>query len=83
MPHAGDYSDEDAFNLDTEKFDNRKIKVECPGCGALFAPLCSRLTVPIQGGMRWVGCDHREPYETWLTRHRCGQEFTFTTYTPQ
>lgn len=84
VPHAGDFSDEDAYNFDTDGFDRRVIRVSCPHCQREFAPLCSRLTVEIDGGWRWVGCDHREPYTTWRTRcGACRCEFTFTTYTPQ
>jgi len=81
--HAGDYDDEQAWNGYTDKVDPRKIKVECPGCKRIGAPLCSTKTRIVDQGMRWVGCDHREPYGTWETTCRCGQRYTFTTYTPQ
>lgn len=83
LPHAGSYDDEEAYNPDTDRIDNRKIKVTCPGCGKSFAALCSPATEVYDSGWRWVGCDHREPYAAFRTRHRCGSEFTFTTHTSQ
>lgn len=83
-PDAGSYNDEDAWNCETDKFNPRTIKVRCPHCQHEFAALCSPLTTSTEGGWRWVGCDHREPYTTYRTRHgRCGGHLTFTTYTPQ
>lgn len=81
--HAGNYDVEDAWNSDTDRFDQRKVKVECPSCERVFAALCSPHTVKTDGGWRWVGCDHREPYTSWRTRCSCGAEFTFDTYIPQ
>lgn len=83
LADAGSYNDEDAWNVDTDKYDLRKIKVECPGCRTRFAALCSSKTTKVADGMRWVGCDHKEPYATYVTTHRCGAQFSFTTYTPQ
>lgn len=81
--HGAHYSDEDAYNDDTDGYDRRKIKVGCPGCGRYFAALCSPHTQNIGGGWRWVGCDHRQPESDFKTRCRCGREFQFTVYTPQ
>ena len=82
-PHAGDYSEEDAFNFDTDKFDRRKILVGCPTCKRRSAFLCSPLTVVEHQGWRWVGCDHKEPFTNFRNKCRCGQALTFTTYMPQ
>ena len=83
MKHAGSYSDEDCYNDDTDGFDRRKIKVDCPNCKRVFAALCSPRTDLVASGWRWVGCDHKEPYARWSTLCRCGTQFTFDTYTPQ
>lgn len=84
---AGDFNDEDAYSPDTDNFDGRKVRIPCPHCGRVTAALLSPLTEWIDGGWRWVGCDHREPYGTFRTRcsstRGCGQPFTFTTYTAQ
>lgn len=32
MKFSGRYSDEDAMNVETDKYDKRKIKVYCPYC---------------------------------------------------
>jgi hypothetical protein len=78
-----DYSDEDAWT-ENDKFNTRKIRVVCPNCGREFCALSSKLTVYIDGGLRWVGCDHREPYARWGTRcTRCNCKFMFETHTPQ
>lgn len=84
MLSAYDVSDEDAINFDTDKYDRRKVKVFCPYCNGKSAPLCSSKTNQIDGGWRWVGCDHKEPYATFKTvcKH-CKKEFMFTVYTPQ
>lgn len=81
--YAGTHDVEDAYNGDTDRFDARKVKVTCPGCGRTFAALCSPRTAKIGGGWRWVGVDHRQPETDWLTTCRCGQRFEFTTYVPQ
>lgn len=83
LPRAYDVNDEDAHSFDTGKYDQRKIKPICPGCDKPFAALCSKNTTHTDSGWRWAGCDHREPYATFVTRHRCGTEFVFTVYTPQ
>lgn len=82
--HSGDYSDEDAVNCETDKFDKRKIKVICPYCHRQFAPLLSKFTKSIDGGWRWVFCSHKEPWTKFETTCRkCQNKMTFTLYTPQ
>ena len=81
---AGDYSDEDAYNCETDNYDLRKIKIICPHCGRKFAALCSKLTKLIHSGMRWVGCDHKEPYGCYETKcTKCKNDMHFTVHTPQ
>lgn len=83
-PHAGDFDDEDCFNPETDGFDRRKMKIGCPACGRVGAPLCSPRTVVYDAGWRWVGCDHREPYASHRTVcPKCKITYTFTTFTPQ
>lgn len=81
--HAGDYSDEDAWNCNTDKYDRRKIKIVCPHCKRTSAPLCSSFTKVVDGGWRWVGCDHKEPFSHHKTKCKCGEKYSFTVYTPQ
>lgn len=85
LPNAGDLSDEDAYNDETDRYVRHRIKVNCPQCGRLNSPLCSPSTIRQAGGWRWVGLDHREPYVEYRTRcgSGCGAEYRFTTYTPQ
>jgi hypothetical protein len=81
--HVAQYSDEDAYNDETDRYDLRKVKVACPGCKRVFAALCSPHTETTSSGWRWVGCDHREPFVSYRTKCRCGRKFRFDTYTPQ
>lgn len=84
LPDAGDYSDEDAYNGDTDKYDKRKVVVTCPCCQGTSSPLCSPHTKLTSEGLRWVGCDHKEPYAAFRARcRRCRKEYRFTTYVPQ
>ena len=82
-PDAGSIDDEYAYNIDTEKYDRRAIRVKCPGCGRIGSPLCSHKTERLRGEWRWVGLDHKQPEVDFRTTCRCGQTYTFTTYTPQ
>lgn len=80
---GGEINEEDAWNGDTDRFDKRKMKIECPACREMRAPLCSPKTRPTDGGMRWVGDDHREPYTQFETTCACGARYWFTTFCPQ
>lgn len=81
---AGSYSDEDAYNCDTDKYDKRKIRVACPKCGNESSPLCSSKTRQTDSGWRWVGCDHKEPYARFETTcSKCKSVYRFGTHTPQ
>lgn len=84
LPKAWDFNDEDLYDCDTDKYVRSRLVLECPCCGAEHRPLISRYTEPLRGGMRWVGCDHREPYVDYVAR--CPKTkglYLFTTYTPQ
>jgi hypothetical protein len=84
LADAGSYSDEDAFNCDTDKFDKRKVKVVCPHCHNVSAPLASYKTTELNSGWRWCGCDHKEPFTTFKAKCRkCHKHYRFTVYTPQ
>lgn len=83
-PSAGNYNNEVAYNCDTEKYDWRKLKVICPNCENVSAPLCSKATKLIESGWRWVGCDHKEPYARHESECRsCHEKYRFDVYTPQ
>lgn len=78
-----DYNDEEAYT-ENDKYDLRKIKIECPNCGREWCALMSSHTKELRNDLRWVGCDHREPYITYGTKCvRCNASFMFTTHTPQ
>lgn len=81
--NAGSYDDEYAWNMDTDKVDNRKIKITCPNCNRSFAALCSLKTKMLDSGWRWVGCDHKEPYANFETTCSCGVTLLFDVYTGQ
>lgn len=84
MMHAGSYDDEECHNIDTEKFNASKLKVECPKCQRVFAALKSPHTKSGEGYWRWVGCDYKEPACDHTTKCvKCGTEFAFTTFTGQ
>ena len=73
-----------AYNSDTGEFDDRKLKVECPGCERKFAALCSKYTEEAGGGWKWVGQSHKEPYTVFKTTCRkCKETFKFEVYAPQ
>lgn len=80
---AGSYDGEYATNFDTDKLDPRKIKIQCPKCGRVFAALCSQKTKLVDSGMRWVGCDHREPYANYETACKCGSSLSFDVFIGQ
>jgi hypothetical protein len=82
--HAGDFNDEEAHNGDTDKYDVRKVKVPCPHCGNIAAPLRSPNTERTDGGWRWVGDSHMEPYTSFKSQCRkCKRPYVFTVYTAQ
>lgn len=62
MPmEAGSYSDEDAYNCDTDKYDKRKIRVACPKCGNESSP-CAALRqgrrIPVGVGLGAITRNH-------------------------
>jgi transposase-like protein len=78
VPYAGAYEDEIAYNLDTDKYDWRKLKVTCPSCKKQNAPLCSNKTQQLSGGWEWVGCSHQEPTSRHQVKCRhCKREYYF------
>lgn len=77
IKHVGHYSDEDAYNADTEKTDRRKIKIACPGCGNLGAPLCSSKTKKV-GLSRHGFDDCIDRHALYETQCRCGKKYRFT-----
>lgn len=76
MPHAGFISDEDSYNPDSDKVDKRKIKIDCPNCQRLSAPLCSNKTTLLHNSN--VGMEWDEYHATYTTQCRCGQHYRFT-----
>lgn len=77
MIHVGHINDDVAYNGETDKVDCRKIKVKCPGCERVGAPLCSSKTESDGGG--FVGCPEMEDYHAhYKTQCRCGQRYRFT-----
>jgi len=80
---GGEVNIEDFFGEESDKLDRRKVKVKCPACRRTRAPLCSPKTTESDGGMRWVGLDHREPYQRYRTVCACRARYYFTTFIPQ
>lgn len=78
-----DFDDEGAYNDETDTYDLRRVRVECPACGREQSPLCSPYSRLLVNEWRWVGLDHKEPFATYVTRCRCKSAFKFTTFTPQ
>lgn len=75
---------EAAYDEDSDRFVRARIKTNCPHCKRRVAPLLSKRTRCLQAGWRWVGLDHKEPYEDWLCFcPGCRKPYLFTTYTPQ
>jgi hypothetical protein len=83
IKHAGRYSDEGAYNCNTDKLDWRKIKVECPYCRKASAPMLSKKTRLEGRGWEWVGDSHQEPYGEYRTTCSCGESYGFRLFTPQ
>lgn len=75
------YDTESCYNSETEKFDARKLKVDCPKCNRKFAALCSKKTVALGSSVQWVGCDYQESASKFKTKCKCGNEFEFATVT--
>jgi len=81
---AGQYSDEDVENPETEAPDWRKLKIQCPVCKRKFAAMLSKFTKAVRSGWRWVCDSHKEPYSEYETKcNKCGSELRFVIYTPQ
>lgn len=81
----GSYNIEDCIT-ENDKFDRRKFgKVKCGECSQEFNPFYNKtLTVERDWNLRWVGCDHREPYMEYSCRcTKCKTELFFTVYIPQ
>lgn len=84
LPHIGSYDDEAAYNIETDAFNKRAIKVTCPTCKRSFAALCSPHTVFLESGWRWFADICQEPYAEYQTKCvKCGTAFRFGTHAPQ
>ena len=75
VPHAGFISDESAWNPESDKIDKRKLKIICPSCERLSAPLCSNKTDLLHNSK--VGIDWDEYHAIYKTQCRCGQHYRF------
>lgn len=80
LKHAGNYSDSNAYNPETEKMDKRKIKVTCPHCKKISAALCSPKTELVDKGTFWVYSDGKEDYSKYQTECKCGKSYTFSAH---
>jgi hypothetical protein len=63
-----------------------QLVIDCPHCGRRHRPYASPLMrrLELDGGWRWVGLDHREPY--WRVLVLCPharRALLFTMYVPQ
>lgn len=81
---AGDYDTSGAFDDNTDTYNKGYIRIVCPSCKHIFAPMRTRNTRRKNFGWRWVGCDYQEPFWTYVTCCRkCRRRIHFTTYVPQ
>lgn len=80
LKHAGNYSDSNAYNPETEKVDNRKIKVTCPHCKKTSAALCSPKTELVDKGTFWACADWKEAYAKYQSECKCGKSYTFSVH---
>lgn len=78
------FDNEEAIDDERETFSRAKVKVKCPGCYRVCAPLLSPRTRLLRDGWEWVGLSHQQPCEDWLcVCPGCGSDYVLHTYTPQ
>jgi hypothetical protein len=78
-----EFDSEEAFREDDE-FHDAVVKVNCPHCLRVNAPLMSKKTAHVHSDWRWVGLDHKEPFSEYLcVCPACRLDYILTIYTPQ
>ena len=78
-----EFCTEEAYGAD-EEFHDALVKMRCPSCRRMCAPLLSTRTRLLENGWRWVGLEYREPYSQWLcVCPGCRTDYILTTHTPQ
>lgn len=81
---CGRYDDEFAWNIVTDKYDKRKVKIVCAACEHEFAALCSNKTQLVKSEWRWVCDSHKEPCSDFVSQcPKCRSAIEFTVYTGQ
>lgn len=82
--YAGDFDIEQCWSERTGEFNMGTLRLNCPGCRRRIAPFQTRSLVGLNGGLRWVGLDHQEPYTDYLVACGwCGDPILFTVHVPQ
>ena len=82
--YAGSCDDEDLYDADTDEYKPGRLTIPCPTCSRKIKPLLSKTHIVLDGGWRWVGLDHQEPYvDRMSVCPGCRNPVLFTTYTPQ
>lgn len=60
------------------------MRITCHACNRRVAPFQTRSIISVDGGWRWVGLDHQEPYtDYFFACGWCGEPMLFTVYVPQ
>lgn len=82
--YVGGFNIEDYYSERTDEWKLGGLSVPCRGCRRRFFPFCSRTLVNVDGGWRWVGLDHQEPYTDYFAACGwCGTPMLLTIYVPQ
>lgn len=78
-----EFDTEEAYGRD-EEFHDALVRVTCPHCRRVHAPLMSASTRHLASDWRWVGLEYKEPFSEWLcVCPRTGRDYVLTTHTPQ
>lgn len=81
--YDGDFNVEDYWPEDADEPQLGELRIDCQ-CGRPFYPFHSRTLVAVDGGWRWVGLDHQEPYTDYFAVCGwCATPVLFTIHTPQ
>lgn len=85
LAQAHDFDSDAAYSEARGDFWDGLVKIQCPHCGRLNAPLMRKTVGPvIASGWRWVGISYQEPFTTRRdTCVACCQDYAWTIHSPQ